>query len=48
MLITIGFAALATSLLLWLGRRTGIVDVSQIDSVFLLVGMRSDQNASSS
>ena len=39
MVIIIGFAALATSLLLWLGRRVGIVDVGQVDSVFLLVGL---------
>ena len=38
-LITIGFAALTTSLLLWLGRRMDIVDVSQIESVLLLVGL---------
>ena len=38
-LIVIGCAALATSLLLWLGRRVGIVDAGQIDSVFLLVGL---------
>lgn len=39
MLIIIGFAALATSLFLWLGQRMGIVDVGQIDSVFLLAGL---------
>jgi hypothetical protein len=37
--VTIGFAALATWLLLWLGQRLGIVDIGQVGSVFLLVGL---------
>ena len=39
MLIIIGCAALAASLLLWLGRRVGVVDAGQVDSLFLLVGL---------
>jgi hypothetical protein len=39
LLITIGFVALATSLLLWLGRRAAVVDLGHVGSLFFLVGL---------